>query len=633
MLESHAKEISYGHKNIVLKKTIHLDEELSCFILISSQDQNRADVVMNHILDFSIDKISKQDAYKDFSITLENINSLLNTWDASDNETSQLDIAITLVEWKQCMFASIGNASVYLINKHAELIEITDKRENKQNFSYISTGSLSDNEYILSCTNRLLDYITQSDIIDSIDTNNNVKSINKNIANILEWEICSVNLWINILLYKDSIVEEKISNTPLVKISEYIRKYTEKITIIASLKKQYRKLNISSKTSSNLLFLIGMSIAIFFLYSILSTAVSVTSQTQTKDTAKQSILSARNSMRLASENIGNQDVFSEHIQTAEGILQKVESEKLFLNDIQKMYDDINILKKQFNKIELFSENTDRLLYENPNGAWVKIIKNSLKTYLINKKSVSGPLIWSNKPKVYSFNELKEDEEFIDATFLWNNMYLLTNTSKVVEFSKNNNFKFMDVSGQQKWENAKQIKTYGQNIYLLGIDENQIYKHRLSLGKFWKASSYLIPEDSKQIGEILSMAIDWGFYILKKDLSIVKFFSSPKYRLESIVINKLPKNYRIEKEDQTIQLKTRKDLKYVYLLMNNKIWVFKPNTSNYKNTQSLTYVGQIEWEKEIINDFYINYDGEILILNKNGVYKMRFEISDDKITIL
>lgn len=51
-------------------------------------------------------------------------------------------------------------------------------------------------------------------------------------------------------------------------------------------------------------------------------------------------------------------------------------------------------------------------------------------------------------------------------------------------------------------------------------------------------------------------------------------------------------------------------------MNNKIWVFKPNTVNYTDTKSLTYIWQIEAETEEIKDFYINYDWEILILKEN-----------------
>jgi hypothetical protein len=263
----------------------------------------------------------------------------------------------------------------------------------------------------------LLDYLSQTDIIESTARQNDIKQVSKNIADILDQEISPVNIAFHIFQYTQEVNNtgepEKISS----KIPTIITDNFKKITLFDTIKKQYRKLNIPSKTSSNVLFLVGITIAIVFLYSILSTAVSVTNQSESKDTAKQSILVAKNSLRLASENIGNQDTFSQHIKDAESTLKKVEQKKLFLNDISKLYDDINILKKQFNKIELFAENNDRRIYASEDNKGIKIIKKSLKTYLIQQKSVSGPIIGSQKAKNYSFNELKTDEVFIDATFL------------------------------------------------------------------------------------------------------------------------------------------------------------------------------------------------------------------------
>ena len=69
-----------------------------------------------------------------------------------------------------------------------------------------------------------------------------------------------------------------------------------------------------------------------------------------------------------------------------------------------------------------------------------------------------------------------------------------------------------------------------------------------------------------------------------------------------------------------------------MLLNDKIWIFKPNTTNYKNTQSLTYIWQIEWATKTIKDFYVNYDWEITVLNESWIYKLTFEISDDKVII-
>ena len=67
-------------------------------------------------------------------------------------------------------------------------------------------------------------------------------------------------------------------------------------------------------------------------------------------------------------------------------------------------------------------------------------------------------------------------------------------------------------------------------------------------------------------------------------------------------------------------------------MNNKIWIFSPNTNNYKNVSSLNYLWQIEWNNNKIQEFFINYDWEIIILNKLWLYKVNFEVSNDKIIL-
>jgi hypothetical protein len=219
---------------------------------------------------------------------------------------------------------------------------------------------------------------------------------------------------------------------------------------------------------------------------------------------------------------------------------------------------------------------------------------------------------------------------VDATFMWEELYLLTSSSKVVKFTKNWYFSYIDVAWQKIWEKAKKITSFTTSIYLVWED-NQLYKHPIYLNSFKSWEWYLKSEDLSQIWEILSISIDWGVYILKKDLSIIKFYSNP-YRIEKITINKLPKNYNIKNSKNIVDIKTKPDLNYFYMLLNNKIWVFKPDTTNYKNTKSLTYIWQIEWDEKEIKDFEINHDWEIVILNEKWLYKVTFEISDDKLTL-
>lgn len=635
MLDTNIKTLNLEKQNLVFKKTLQLHNDLSCFIIVSSQNQKFAELLMNNILDHIIDKISSTNTYNDFSIALENINSCISEWNKDeDSLENQSDIVISLLQKNEFFFSNIGKTSVLLLNGFNEIVELTPKHEQKPLFSYISSGKLKDGELIISATLRLLDYLSHSDIVESATATADMKQFNKNIESILFGEIIPENIVIHSLEYsiEDELIGLKMN--PVLEKLRTLKKHPTYKMCTAQYQKLAQKIGWNSKRFSNIIFLSGIAIAIFFLYSILSSVISMSSQSKQTDTAKQNMVQVKTYLRLASENIWNQDTFNLHINNAQKILDDIKTQKLFLNDVKKVSDDINILKKQFNKIELFETNQQNLVHQLEDQKGVKIIKNKLKTYIIWEKSISKPGVPQQGSKVYSFDQLDSSEKFIDGVFLWDNLYLLTNTSKIVQFSKSNNFKYMDVIGQKTWEAAKSIAQYGSNLYLLGTKENQIYKHKLSLWKFTQGSEYLKKEDVSQVGNMLDIAIDGWFYILKQDLSMVKFFNSPKYRLESLVINKLPKSYTIEeKYKDTISLQTRKELKYVYLLLNNKIWIFKPNTSDYRNTISLTYVGQIEWSGETIDDYYINYDGEILIMNTSWVYKVNFEVSDDRITLL
>jgi hypothetical protein len=141
-------------------------------------------------------------------------------------------------------------------------------------------------------------------------------------------------------------------------------------------------------------------------------------------------------------------------------------------------------------------------------------------------------------------------------------------------------------------------------------------HSPALGSFNTGIPYLNDADSKMMGNILSIGIDGGIYILKNDLKLYKFFRSPKYRLESIVLNKLPKNYAIENNNMHVKIITKPTLNNIYFHLNNKIWIFKPNTRLTADVKSLEYLGQIEGKNEAFISFEVLRDGEITILTKS-----------------
>lgn len=632
MFELSSQTINFDKENIILNKKVNLDKNLDCFILISSSDENLPDLMLNKTLDAIINKISNKNTYNDFSNSLEAINSFLKTWMQNNERIYDLDVVIWILNRNNFIFSNIGTSSCYLIKNNSDIIEITEKHENKKFFGYISSWDLSNDEVIILWTKRLLNYLSNSDLLDWYNLKT-AEGFSKNIKNILKSEILDENVWVTTIKYNtiNFHIEEpnKFEEFKHFIINLADNKTIKKIYAFYLLTIDY--INTKSKNIKNIIFWAWAFVSFIILYFIISGLIWLTNNTKEKETYKNNLLKAKEYIRIASENITNPDIFELNIKKSEEIVNEIKNKELYSNDISKIFDDINIIKKQFNKVETYKITEDDILYTGDLSNGIKVVKNNGKYYSILKKSIVWPIIPWKEATIKTFDKLENNETFIDATIIWNNIFLLTSLSNIVSFSSSGHFKYVDVDGQTKWQNSKSISSYSKNIYLVWKDEKQIYKHKFTWTTFTASTPYINKSDISEIWEILSIWIDWGIYILQNDLSLIKMFKSPKYRLENIILNKLPKNYNIENPSNKIDIKTDTTLNYVYMLLNNKIWVFEPNTKKFQDTKSLTYIGQIKWNEDII-DFYINHDGEAIVLNKNSISKLEFEITEDRLII-
>lgn len=633
MFEISTIEVDNSKENIVLKRTINLEKWLDCFLMISSSSRSLAENLLNHTLESIIDKISKDETYNDFWIALENINSFLKNWRADLVEEDELDMSVSILNENNLMFSNIWKSTVYLINKNNEIIELTERNENKKSFLFISSWILANSEIIISSTLNILKYLSKSDILDWMILSNDIEIFNKNIKNILQSEIVEKNCIISSLKYKNEFMMEEEPNPKIEAIKDVAVKIldsniSQKIIWKSMILKE--KIANQNKTVKNILFFWLIVFLILLLYLIISRIVSFSTKTDIKQEATNQIEQVNNYISEAQKNVTNAAFFNRNIEEAEKIIVSLEEKKLYENDILKAKNEINILKKQFNKIEIFESSASNLVYAEVSENNARILKSSGKTYIIIKKWIIWPIVSNTKPKTYTFNSLAENEEFIDAWILGQDVYLLTNTSKIVRFNKNGAFSFATVSWQQSWEEMKNIEAFRSRIYTLGKD-NQIYRHDYSSIAFGKWIPLLKEEDKNALWENISMSIDWWIYIVWKDITkIKKLFTSP-YRLEALILNKLPKNYVLE-EGKRFEIKVWEKLNYVYMYLNNKIFVFQPNTTNFSNTRSLTYIWQIEGWNETILDFFVEKDWEIFILNNKWLYKQNFEVSNEKLIL-
>lgn len=629
MIEVSSKKLDLKKKNDVILKTIELDTSLTCFILVDTDEKKFSEIILGRLIDNIIWKISKESAYKDLSIALENTNTIIKSWRQEWWIDWELNIIIAILNEKDIIFSTIWTPSCYLVKKDKEVLEITDKDENKKEFLYISNWDIWNEELIIMCSDRLLHHISRSDILDSIDVTN-VDDITNNIEVTLREEKINKNIWFVVI--RNSYFKEAsgnklfcVNNLFYKLLDNNLVKKTMALYMLA--KDQISK---QKKSIRSIILLLWIVVSFFILYSTVSSIISKTWKTEVINDYKKDLQNAKDLVKLASENISNQAVFWENIRKAEDILDILREKKLFLTDIQKIDEDIKTIKKQFNLVETFEERTDNLIYKWLPEWTTKILNLKGALYTITKNSVIWPIIWWKKPKEYVYKEIWNDY-FVDIVYIDSDIFLITKNWKIVLFEKNGFFKNFDVKWQAKWEDFKYIKTYNQYLYTLSTWWNQIYKHKKFWDSFEKWTPYIEEQDMKNHNNIMDIALDWGIYLFKKDLTIVKIFRSPTYRIERLVLNKLPKNYDIEKNTTPPRIISWSKLKYVYLFMNNRIWVFRTNSPNFNQTKTLTYVWQIDWVEKII-DFSIYRDWEVHILNKNGIFRVNFEVSDNKLIL-
>lgn len=622
-------EMDSTQSSIITKK-IEIEQDVNFFIVIESENQKIIQPILNKIVDYLIDTLKVKDIYNTFWVTLESINFFINNLRKKEESLNNLNIIIWILEKNNFHFSKIGQASCYLINKSKEFIEISETSSTMKEFDYISSWKLSHNEKIILINKSLNNYLTQTDL-EELWALENIEDINKNIVNILDDEKIKDNIKlvsINYSLWED-FVDKKvyIENTKNLFYKFFDNNFSKKsLALLMMLKEKIEK---KWKLVKNIVFISWITISVFLLYSIIWWIVGNTIEGWKTNEYKDYLIEAREYLRLANENIANPESFNLNIEKSEELLTKVKEENLFLSDVNSIEDDISIIKKQFNWIETFETDTSNVVFAWNFDDWIKLLENNKKLYVIWKNSVYWPIVQWQDVKNTKFEELEVDDEFIDATISWDDIIIVTKKWRLVEYTKED-FNYINVLAQTTWEKSDFIKSYNWNIYLTDENSNQIYMHSPAQDWYNSWVWYLNEEDSKNIWEILAIWIDGWIYMLKKDLTLVKFFRSPKYRLESIILNNLPNNYNLE--NSRVNIVTKNNLTYIYILLNNKIWIFKPNTKVFTDTRSLKYIWQIEGKSEEIISFEVQRDNEIEVLTKSWIYKLWFEINEDKLIV-
>jgi len=617
--------------NLVSSKKIGIDINLEWIIQISFHDRNISEIIEKLIIDLFITKIDKYwDVYNSFSLILEKLNKELRSLSKSYN-LEWINIFLGIIQGDVFHFSILGNYSIYLI-KNNKIVDIADWMQWKNlEFSYISSWNVNIGDMIFLANLNLLDYITKDDIFEIIKTDKIDKL--EIIEQILSQEAVSEQY--NIISISNTQEKpQETKNIAMSVIKERFLSVADKIkgnkriwTIIEQIK---AKIDLKNKYVYLTFLSIGVLVSIGLLYVVVGSILNNQISKSMPEQYKNKLIEAKLILERTNKDIWNKEVFDANIKKAENIIFEVRKNQVFLNDVNKLLDYISVLKKQSNWIETFSLSEDKqeIVFKEWTFSLVWIFELNKKYYFVGKNSLIGPYIkWENS-KTYNYPDWEEVIS-ADITPEWY-IYLMTKSSRIMQFYKQE-FKYVNVEWQKTWETWIALKSYNSNIYILSEKRNQIYRHKPSVNWF-SAKSLLIDEaDSKKL-IMNDFAIDGWFYVFKKDLSIDKFFTTPSYNNKSIVINWIKNTTYENKSNITPKIIVWQNLNYIYILMDNKIWIFEPDSKSYKDVKGIKYVWQLEPSEWTVNSIYVPKDWTIFIGNKAWVYLINFEVSDNKVIV-
>lgn len=629
----------------VSTRKISIWPSLEALIQINFSDKWILNILENKIVDTILTFIWKNDTiYNSFSVILKQINKeLLKV--SGEFDLNKLNIFLWIIENDKLYFSALWSYQSYLV-KWDKIENITEwAKQEWIEFSYVLSWELASKNQIFLSNVDLLSYLTKDDLIEISNLSKNTEKL-ETINNFLIRDISDKSFDIVVL---ESGATSQIKETKFEKYSKYIwyvknmiesektkkivenLKENEKIVKLKWIFKiQIEKILEITRKNKKLrvgLFTSWILVSILLLYLIISGIIFKNWQWwDVPEVYKNKLIEAKQIIESTKWDVWNKEAFDKNIKKAEDIIFEVRDKQFFLTDINKMLGDISTLKKQVNWIESIELKQEHKQYsfKNTNFNLNWIFENTRNLYFIWKESIIWPFVEWVDPKEYKYSDW---EETVSATINgdWY-IFILTKSNRILSFYKGN-FKYETVEWQKTWEPALKIRNFNWNLYTLATDWKQIYKHKPLVNWFTNKAEFWDSKDFKQ--KIIDIYIDWWIYTLKDDLTLDKIILWVKPEKRSIIINWLPDNYTVIDNSKT-ELIWNINLNYLYILLNNKIWIFEPDSRAFKDVKSIRYVWQIEPSNTRINSIYVPKDWTIYIWDNSAIYKINFEVSNGKV---
>lgn len=502
--------------------------------------------------------------YKRFEATLKEINSVLARFSADSitGDIGELHFVVGAIIDKTLHLSQVGEAEAYLIrHKHLSVISEGLTEEGKKNtFVNIASGEIENGDVLIFSSAKLLRHVTKNDLVKIFPPESDPEKDLLRLQNLIESETLD-QIGVNIVKInavpengektkEKFAIQEIFSNfknhsffkrireqgffrqveAKLFSGSQYEKNLRSKLSYLPNL---FKKFQTGGEDQKRKTMLIGLGVVIFLLLtSIVFLKVNGGKQ-QLLDSYENTLAAVQEDIDKAyTLGITDKQKATEILTQAEektkeilqsGYLRGLASQRM--DDIQSIKEKLDSIKK-VSEPKLFADLTSAK--SDLNSIGLVALANNLAAY--EPQGVFEVIL----SKVETGKTIGGKEEIIDGHFFrdQNSAVFVSKSNKVIEYTEGR-FQFMDTQ-DPAWKNSRDLKSFGNKIYLLDSTGNQIWKYQRSRENYGKAEAYFA--NTVDLSKALDFSIDGSVYLLNQDGSIRRFYGGVE---EELAIRKAP----------------------------------------------------------------------------------------------
>ena len=606
--------VSRDAHHVVQLKTLknpHSKDEIWVAFKIEG-DPKYARSTMQSLLD-TLDEVffdtTEQDVYTRFEIALKEVNVTFKNIKAKRGAKAigEVSAIVAVFSGNQLHLTQSRDAEAYLVRKgKLSLVSEGLSSRSQDLFVNIASGELLPEDKIIFATSRLLRLATHSQLAQMC-SEGVVEALDALRELALSDSELSVGITcINTKLSKRAAAARKGGKKPAAALV-WLQNLWDKGMKVVDEKTKGKKMPME-KTN----ILIGILGLVLILILCAIFLFNTRHDSQLREEYRTRIEEIRQDI-----NTANTQGYANDKETANALLERAEGDAKEILETEYFTPEVQALVEKINKTRDSINNANRLSDQVPLVDLSTKRENVEALGLVTIGEKENPVAYEynaiyevKSDQVLDPKTIDENEIVVNATSIesQDTIVFLTDSGRVIEY-ESEGFRFVSTE-DEIWKKGIDLASYGNFIYLLSPENNQIYKYTRLRSGYSGASEYNLDAD---LEGTISIAIDGSVYVLREGGDVIKLFKGER---QDFIIEGLGFDLSTVNEIFTLP---EHDHLYLFDKTNQRILKILKESGD----QNAIYKEQIIFEDlPEIQDFYIDQaEDKLYLLSKKEIYEI------------